>query len=130
MARGRPFSKGQSGNPGGRPAGRTAAVVLRERLAGRTDLDGTPLDGGRTLLDKLVDRMIEGALGGDSRIQKLLIERLDGRAAANVEERAEIELLKANIAELRELVERGTHGGAETDPGGAGAPPGAGRGDA
>ena len=57
---------------------------------------------------------------------KLVIERLDGRTGGNVEERAEIEALKAELAELRGLIENGHGDGGEVDAGGGLAPQGAG----
>jgi len=66
---GRPFPKGQSGNPAGRPAGsRNAATRLAEAL-----LDGEA--------EALMKALVERALGGDPAMLKLAVERIVPRRA-------------------------------------------------
>lgn len=66
---GRPFAKGQSGNPAGRPLGsRNAATQLAEAL-----LDGE----AEALMRKLVERALEG----DPAMLKLAVERIVPRRA-------------------------------------------------
>jgi hypothetical protein len=66
---GRPFAKGQSGNPAGRPIGaRNAATQLAEAL-----LDGE----AEALMRKLVER----ALAGDGAALRLAVERIVPRRA-------------------------------------------------
>jgi len=62
--RGRPFEKGQSGNPKGRPQGsRNAATILAQNL-----LDGQA--------EALVKKVIDQALEGDMTALRVCIERL------------------------------------------------------
>jgi hypothetical protein len=66
---GRPFAKGQSGNPAGRPLGaRNAATQLAEAL-----LDGEA--------EALMRRLVERALDGDPAMLKLAVERIVPRRA-------------------------------------------------
>ena len=62
--RGRPFPKGRSGNPGGRPPGaRNAATVLAEQL-----LDGEA--------EALTRKVIEAAKGGDMVALRFCLDRI------------------------------------------------------
>jgi hypothetical protein len=66
---GRPFRKGQSGNPAGRPLGaRNAATQLAEAL-----LDGEA--------EALARKLVELALDGDTAMLKLAVERIVPRRA-------------------------------------------------
>jgi hypothetical protein len=66
---GRPFPKGRSGNPAGRPLGaRNAATQLAEAL-----LDGEA--------EALIRKLVELALGGDAAMLKLAVERIVPRRA-------------------------------------------------
>src|SRR3712207_6345762 len=72
-ARGRPFAKGQSGNPKGRPKnGHTLADALRSEL--------TP-----DRRAQVVQAIIERAVSGDVAAIKLLFERVDGRVPRPLE---------------------------------------------
>ena len=69
---GRPFTKGVSGNPAGRPAGsRNAATEMAQAL-----LDGEA--------DALVRKCVELALEGNSAAMKLCLERLVPRRGRSV----------------------------------------------
>src|ERR1700731_1937020 len=62
--RGRPFQKGQSGNPGGKPPGTRARVtVLAEKLI-------------EDQHDDIMKAVIERAKGGDPTTMRLCVERL------------------------------------------------------
>jgi hypothetical protein len=63
-ARGRPFVKGQSGNPGGRPAG----ARNRRTLAAATLLEGEA--------ESLTRKAVELALAGDPTAMRLCLERV------------------------------------------------------
>jgi len=64
IQRGRPFERGKSGNPAGRPKGaRNYATVLAEGL-----LDGEA--------EAITRKVIDKALGGDSTALRLCLERL------------------------------------------------------
>ena len=61
--RGKPFEKGQSGNPNGRPEGsRNRATILAQVL-----LDGQA--------EELIQKCVQMALDGDSTAMRLCIER-------------------------------------------------------
>ncbi len=85
----KPFVKGQSGNPGGRPKGPSLTRLLREALA-KTEIrkkDGSSmrLPEGQTVLDLVATIVLQQALGGDVRIIKEIWDRLDGRVPAKVD---------------------------------------------
>lgn len=62
--RGKPFKKGQSGNPNGRPEGsRNKATILAQGL-----IDGQA--------EELISKCVQMALDGDSTAMRLCIERL------------------------------------------------------
>lgn len=69
---GRPFGKGQSGNPAGRPVGsRNAATEMAQAL-----LDGEA--------DALIRKCVQLALDGDRSAMKLCLERIVPRRARSV----------------------------------------------
>ena len=63
----RPFQKGQSGNPGGRPKGTSISSVLRSRL---TDDDKLAI----------ADALIAGARKGEVDTIRELLDRTEGKA--------------------------------------------------
>jgi hypothetical protein len=71
------FPPGVSGNPGGRPAGRSLTARLRESLE-LLELEGVDL-GKKSVADALVAAMIREALAGDVAMLKVLLDRLDGK---------------------------------------------------
>src|SRR5678816_1769372 len=71
------WKKGQSGNPGGRPKGRTVTAALRE-LA-------TTEHNGKPLVDLLAERLMKEALSGKFTFAKEVIERLDGKVVEKSE---------------------------------------------
>ena len=64
VARGRPFARGESGNPGGRPAG----ARTRKTLAAAVLLDGEA--------EALTRKAVELALAGDPTAMRLCLERI------------------------------------------------------
>ena len=73
------FQKGRSGNPGGRPKGRSITAALR-RLA-ETDHNGKPI------AEVLAEVMMKQALSGHYNFAREIVERLDGK----VPDKAEVE---------------------------------------
>lgn len=73
------FKPGQSGNPGGRPKGRSLTSILRE-LLDRNEIRGFQLKEGQTVADALVEAMVAEAIKGNAAVIKLLYDRIDGKA--------------------------------------------------
>lgn len=67
------WKKGTSGNPGGRPRGRSATAALRELAASQHN--------GRRLVDLLAERIFKEALSGRFPFAREVLERLEGRVA-------------------------------------------------
>lgn len=64
------FPKGQSGNPAGRPKGRSITAELRKLLD--TEV------GGKTTREKLAEILINKALSGDFKFVREVLQRVDG----------------------------------------------------
>jgi Family of unknown function (DUF5681) len=75
---GKGFLRGRSGNPGGRPKGRSLRSLLREYLD-RTEINGVPNEGGKSNADLVVEALIRGASKGDAKCQAILWDRLEGK---------------------------------------------------
>jgi hypothetical protein len=78
---GRPFPKGKSGNPGGRPKRTPLADACREVLA-------LPVPGdseGRTYAEKIAATLAEKAAKGDIRAAAELADRAEGKPRQSVE---------------------------------------------
>jgi hypothetical protein len=74
-----PWKPGQSGNPRGRPKGRSLTDRLRDAMTLTTDFDGNPLPNGRTRADLVVDGLMASAAAGNAAALTLVLERLDGK---------------------------------------------------
>jgi len=72
---GRPFVKGQSGNPSGRPKSALVSEAYRAKLA----------SGDPTVAERLADMMARRALKGDVAAAKELTDRAEGKARQAVE---------------------------------------------
>jgi hypothetical protein len=73
-----PFRKGVSGNPGG---SRKRRVITQQLIAALNEID--PKDG-ITKLRKVVDQLVEKAIGGDISAIKEVIDRVDGRVPQGI----------------------------------------------
>ncbi len=69
----KPWKKGQSGNPRGRPKGRSLTDALRKLLDEGID--------GKDLADALAKKAYAQAMKGDFRFFNMIMERLDGKVA-------------------------------------------------
>jgi hypothetical protein len=65
------FRKGQSGNPGGRPKGRSITAALRELLDREHN--------GRVIAELIAERLVRDALQGKFPQAKEILDRSDGR---------------------------------------------------
>jgi hypothetical protein len=74
------FKPGQSGNPGGRPKGRSVTECLRAILEAR-EMGGKPAPGGRQISELVAMVLVKGALKGDPRHIKELLDRTEGKVA-------------------------------------------------
>jgi hypothetical protein len=70
------FQPGQSGNPGGRPKGRSLTDRLRAAVE-QAELSGRTLP--RPIADLLIDAMLTRALKGDSAMIREVLDRIDGK---------------------------------------------------
>ena len=78
------FPKGVSGNPGGRPKGRSISAALR-RLMDDAEIGGKPLPPGETVADLLAKVIRKAALEGDIHFVRLLLDRTDGPVTQKVQ---------------------------------------------
>lgn len=72
------FQPGQSGNPGGRPKGRSIAAILRE-LLDQTELGGQKIPDGKRAADMLGEALLKHALKGDIRHIQEVLNRTEGK---------------------------------------------------
>lgn len=72
------FKPGQSGNPGGRPKGRSLTAILRQALDGK-ELCGQEVPNGWTVGDLLINAMLKYAVKGDASLIKEAFNRTDGK---------------------------------------------------
>lgn len=86
------FRPGTSGNPGGRPKGRSLVALLRERLTGPAlGPRGKPGPEGMTLGDQVVEALAIAAASGDVKAIKELLDRTEGRARQAAPEHGDVE---------------------------------------
>jgi ribosomal protein L17 len=93
-----PFNKGKSGNPQGRPKkGETLTDLLREKI----ETTKTAKDK-LTRKERIIEKLIVLAEGGDLSALKYLFDRIDGRPKES------IELTDGAVdAKLREIMNSG-----------------------
>ena len=95
------FRPGQSGNPGGRPKGRSVtARVRRLMLAG--EIGGKALPDGKQVADVVAETLLREALSGNFKALKYLIERNDSRDVERLARRLrELESADGPVADDR-----------------------------
>lgn len=89
------FKKGQSGNPNGRPKGKSITKLLMQ-YGEETTVDMT-IDGEKKKVSKydaLVAKIWDSALKGDVQIAKYLVDRIDGSPRQTIDQN-----INANIEE-------------------------------
>jgi hypothetical protein len=71
------FRPGQSGNPKGRPKGKTLTEVIRKKLAQKGE-------DGQSLLNAIAQVFVDEAKAGHYQFAKELIDRVDGKVPDRV----------------------------------------------
>jgi hypothetical protein len=79
------FRPGQSGNPGGRPKGRSVTARLRDLLE-KGEINGKPIKGGKQVADLVAETIVKHALAGDIAFMRLLVDRNDGKIPESAED--------------------------------------------
>jgi hypothetical protein len=75
----KPFPPGVSGNPGGRPKGRSITAIMRAKLDD-TALAGEPCPEGRTVAETLVEAIFVHAVKhGNAALTREILDRLEGK---------------------------------------------------
>lgn len=78
VPKGRPFVKGQSGNPSGRPKKEVSITALIKAALEKTRLCGKPVPGELTAAEALAESMIWLAIQGSAPHMREIIARVDG----------------------------------------------------
>lgn len=90
---GRPFAKGRSPNPGGRPKNEVSiTAILRQKIGA--------LRRTHPRAEMLANKLLELAESGDIRALTYLIDRLDGKAMENIALSGEVGLSLKNAQEI------------------------------
>ncbi len=78
----KPFPPGQSGNPAGRPPGRSLSARLREII----EKDANPAKaGGKDIGQVLMQKLVELAIKGNVKAIAMVLERMDGAVPQVIE---------------------------------------------
>src|SRR4051794_29694595 len=77
------FKPGQSGNPKGRPPGRSFTAALNRMLESH-QIGDTPMPDGKTVAEMVVKVWLCKVLGGDFQFFKELLDRTEGKVADRV----------------------------------------------
>jgi hypothetical protein len=80
----KPFPPGISGNPNGRPKGRSLTARLRD-LLDQYELEGKQIPDGKQVADLVVEGLVIGAAKGNSRNLQELFNRVEGKVTDRVE---------------------------------------------
>lgn len=112
LPRGRPWQKGQSGNPKGRPPVRVDVTTqfveaMAERIPERirvalSDKIGREIPKRWTYLQLWARRMRDDACNGDHNISKFIWERLEGKVKEQISHSFETPLEVVNQEELKD----------------------------
>ena len=94
----KPFKKGQSGNPGGKPKALSLVAELRKELL--KGASGSHVTNKEMVAHKLVQM----ALAGDVPAIKLCFEYVDGKAVQPVEHGGEIDIRMETAKQLLRVV--------------------------
>jgi len=104
---GKPFEKGQSGNPAGRPKGSISIVAELKKKLEEVPKENNP--DKKRYVDMLVLTAIKKVLvDGDTQMIKDIIDRVDGRPNQPIESDLNITMIEANKAKeaLKNILNR------------------------
>ena len=113
--KGHQWAKGKSGNPGGRPKGKSVTAALRALAESEHN--------GKSVVELLAERLMREALSGKFPFAKEVLERLDGKVADTHKVEASTEQ-RVYICPAPRVLGEGKQGA-----GGAGGASGGGKGD-
>jgi hypothetical protein len=94
----RPFPPGVSGNPNGRPKGRSLTARLRD-LLDQYEINGKRVPNGKQVADLVVEGLVLGAAKGNSRNLQEVFNRVEGKVTERVEINASLSI-EAHLARL------------------------------
>ena len=75
------FQPGRSGNPGGKPKGRSVTSRLRELLEEPSLAKGRE---GKVILDRIAEQIVRRCLKGDYRFVETLLDRTEGKVPVTI----------------------------------------------
>jgi len=93
----RPFKPGQSGNPKGRPPGRSLTSLLREALDKKRE------GSKKTVAQHIVDAIIVQVLKGNAHVLRVMWDRLEPIELGGPEGGSYEELLERALARMKEI---------------------------
>lgn len=103
------WKPGQSGNPAGRPKGQTLTELLRKALF------NIPDNEKQSVANKFIDSVVEQALKGDDKAQKLVFNYIDGLPKQDIQVGGELKINVVNYGDMDEL-EKEENGDNDTLP--------------
>jgi hypothetical protein len=110
------WKKGQSGNPNGRPPGKSITTILKNLLEKEIVLTKNPITGKKKEKQKISEvialTMVREAIKGKDKFIKEILDRTEGKVLQGIDHGGSIgmipDLTHLNANELLELVERTT----------------------
>jgi hypothetical protein len=75
------FQPGTTGNPNGRPKGRSITARIRELLE-RDEINGIPIENGKQVADLIAEAVVARAASGDLAFVNLVLDRTEGDSAS------------------------------------------------
>lgn len=87
--KGRPFQKGVSGNPAGRPKKQISITALIREALAKTKLCGMPVPGEMTAAQALAEMMVLYAIKGEAPFMREVVCRVDGMLSPSTENEAD-----------------------------------------
>ena len=94
-AKGR-FVPGNCANPNGRPRNENSISYLLRHMKDKvpTEIDGKPYTGEKTRVELVAEKVWDGAMAGDVKFAKELLDRIEGPVTQKIETSREMETLQ------------------------------------